>query len=159
MKPQWWLIIGAMICGTSVGTGAFAAHSLTDHFAVVYAGQTREVAGEVIPLARKYLQDFKTGAEYQMFHGLALLAVGIWALVKQQSGQTASRLLNWAGWMFLVGVILFSGSLYTLTLSGVRVLGAVTPLGGVAFLAGWAFLAVAAFADQRSSITEKSAAS
>lgn len=113
----------------------------------------------MIPLARKYLQDFKTGAEYQMFHGLALLAVGIWALVKQQSGQTASRLLNWAGWMFLVGVILFSGSLYTLTLSGVRVLGAVTPLGGVAFLAGWAFLAVAAFADQRSSITEKSAAS
>jgi len=155
MKPQWWLILGAIVCGTSVGTGAFAAHSLTDHFANVYAGQTREVAGEVVPLARKYLQDFKTGAEYQMFHGLALVALGVLSLVNQRTGQPPSRMLNLAGWMFVAGVILFSGSLYALTLSGVRILGAITPLGGVAFLTGWAFLGIGAFTDRKGAITDK----
>lgn len=141
MNPKWWIVVGAVVAGTSVVTGAFAAHSLTDHFAAVYAGQTRDVAGEVVPLARKYLQDFKTGAEYQMFHGLALVGLGLWGVFRRQRGDKKQRWLHLAGWLFLAGVILFSGSLYALTLSGVRLLGAVTPVGGVAFLAGWGLLA------------------
>ena len=81
---------------------------------------------------------FETAARYQMYHGLALIAAG-W-VADRWPGPLASA----AGWCFLLGVVLFSGSLYALTLSGVRVLGAITPLGGVAFLIGWGCLAVAA---------------
>lgn len=80
---------------------------------------------------------FETGARYQMYHALALLAVA-WA-VGRWPGPWAAR----AGWLFVAGTLLFSGSLYGLALSGVRWLGAITPLGGVAFLAGWIALAAA----------------
>ena len=84
------------------------------------------------------LQAFETAARYQMYHALALVAVGLIA------DRWPSPLLGTAGWLFVAGVVLFSGSLYGLTLSGVRGLGAITPLGGVAFLAGWACIALAA---------------
>jgi uncharacterized membrane protein YgdD (TMEM256/DUF423 family) len=83
---------------------------------------------------------FETGARYQMFHALALVAAA-WAAGR---GPGAVGAATWAGWLFVAGTVLFSGSLYALALTGVRGLGAVTPFGGVAFLAGWLALALAA---------------
>lgn len=79
---------------------------------------------------------FETAARYQMYHGLALILVGVlWE-------RWPTRALGAAAWLFLAGIVLFSGSLYALVLSGVRGLGAITPLGGVCFLAGWVVVAV-----------------
>jgi uncharacterized membrane protein YgdD (TMEM256/DUF423 family) len=132
-----WTIVAAVFGGLAVGCGAFAAHGLDKVFTEKYAGQTRVVAGETIPLSRKFLGDFQTGAEYQMYHALALLGVAAVA------GQRPSRRIHAAGWAFLVGIVLFSGSLYVLTLTGVTRWGAVTPIGGVGFLVGWGLLAAA----------------
>lgn len=137
-----WMCLGAILAGTAVMTGAFAAHGLDTQFVQQYAGKTKMVTGREIPLAEKYLRDFKTGAEYQMYHGLALLAVGLW------SERRAGRAVSMAGWCFVLGILLFSGSLYILTLTGVSKWGAVTPIGGVFFLIGWAALAVATFAKK-----------
>jgi uncharacterized membrane protein YgdD (TMEM256/DUF423 family) len=131
-----WLLMGAIFGGLAVALGAFAAHGLDKVFVEKYAGQSRVVAGETLPLAQKFLNDFKTGAEYQMYHSLALLVVGLCA------ERRASRPLVVAGWAFTAGIVLFSGSLYALTLTGVTKWGMVTPFGGVAFLVGWVALAV-----------------
>lgn len=138
MASSRWLLVGAIFGGLAVALGAFAAHGLDKIFVEKYAGQTRVVAGETVPLARKFLNDFKTGAEYQMFHSLALLAVGLMASRRQ------SRRVAIAGAAFTVGILLFSGSLYILTLTGVTKWGMVTPFGGVAFLIGWLVLAIEA---------------
>ena len=82
---------------------------------------------------------WQTAVQYHAWHALAVLAVGV--LLLQWPGQRAGEI---AGWLFVAGIVLFSGSLYAMALTGVRGLGAVTPLGGVAFLAGWATLAWAA---------------
>ena len=108
-----FIIIGAINAFLSVALGAFGAHGLE---------------GKVEP---KYLEIWKTGVQYQMFHAAGMILVGI--LIGQVQ---ASSMLNWSGWMMLIGTIIFSGSLYALTLSGIKVLGAITPIGGVAFLAG-----------------------
>ncbi len=79
---------------------------------------------------------FQTAVQYHFYHSLALLAVGMLALSQPQTA-----LLRSSGWLFLTGIVIFSGSLYMLSLTGVRWLGAVTPLGGLAFIAGWACLA------------------
>ena len=142
MVGRNWLLLGAILGGFSVGLGAFAAHGLDKVFVEKYAGLTRVVAGETVPLSKKFLNDFQTGAEYQMYHSLALLVVGL--LTERRT----SRSLTVAGWSFVVGIVLFSGSLYILTLTGVTKWGMVTPLGGVAFLIGWAALAVAAITTQ-----------
>jgi uncharacterized membrane protein YgdD (TMEM256/DUF423 family) len=112
--------LGALSGLISVAAGAFGAHALRAR------------------LTPEYLAVFETGARYQMYHALGLLAVA-WAITRWPG-----PLLLWAGWLFLVGSVLFSGSLYTLALSGARWWGAVTPLGGVAFLTGWLCLALAA---------------
>ncbi|BDG03988.1 DUF423 domain-containing protein [Anaeromyxobacter oryzae] len=112
--------LGAISAAISVAAGAFGAHAL----------RTR--------LPPDLLAIFETGARYQMYHALALLAAG-WAAARAPGGAA-----TWAGWLFVAGTVLFSGSLYALTLTGVRALGAVTPLGGVAFIAGWIALAGAA---------------
>jgi uncharacterized membrane protein YgdD (TMEM256/DUF423 family) len=112
--------LGALSGFISVAAGAFGAHALR---------------GRLTP---EYLGIFETAARYQMYHALALLAVG-WAITRG-TGSTA----QWAGWLFLIGTVLFSGSLYGLALTGIRWLGAITPLGGVAFLAGWLCLAISA---------------
>uniref|UniRef100_A0A7C4LMS0 DUF423 domain-containing protein n=1 Tax=Schlesneria paludicola TaxID=360056 RepID=A0A7C4LMS0_9PLAN len=132
-----WGTLGALFGGLAVMLGAFAAHRLDRQFAEQYAGQTRIVAGETIPLAAKFLRDFRTAAEYQMYHALALLAVAALA------AQRPSRLLTAAGGAFTAGIVLFSGSLYILTTTGVTSWGAVTPFGGVAFVIGWLALAAA----------------
>ena len=136
---RFWLCLGAILAGTAVGAGAFAAHGLDGFFAKKYAGQEREQAGVKVPASQKYLADFKTGAEYQMYHALALLAVGLLAL------QRPAPALTVAGWSFVVGIVLFSGCLYLLTITGQRWLGMIVPLGGTAFLVGWVALAWAAF--------------
>lgn len=103
----------------SVALGAFAAHGL----------KSRLDAG--------MLSVFETGVRYQTYHALALFAVA-WLL-----SRGPSRAVEWAGYCFLAGIAVFSGSLYALSLSGIRKFGAVTPLGGLLFLAGWAILAFA----------------
>lgn len=114
---QRWVLQVAAIAGFSaVGLGAFAAHGLKAQ------------------LSARLLEVFQTGVHYQMVHALALLAVGLLA------GQGVSRALRAAAWLFVVGMVLFSGSLYALSVSGLSALGMITPLGGVAFLAGWAAL-------------------
>lgn len=115
-----FIIIGAINAFLSVALGAFGAHGLE---------------GKVAP---KYLDIWKTGVQYQMFHAAGLIFIGI------LMGQIpASSFLNWSGWLMLVGIILFSGSLYVLTLTQVGILGAITPFGGVAFLASWVLLILA----------------
>ncbi|MCA9029448.1 MAG: DUF423 domain-containing protein [Planctomycetaceae bacterium] len=134
---RFWMLAGAILCGLSVVTGAFAAHGLGPRMEKLYGNITKEVAGQEIPGPLKYLNDFKTAAEYQMTHGLALLAVGLF------SRHRRSTCMQVAGWSFLLGIILFSGSLYVLVLTGITRLGAITPFGGVAFLVGWATFALA----------------
>ncbi len=112
--------LGATSGLIAVGAGAFGAHMLRAR------------------LPPELLAVFETGARYQMYHALSLLAAA-WA-VTRWPGPWAVR----AGWLFLVGTLLFSGSLYAMALSGVRWLGAITPFGGAAFLAGWGCLILAA---------------
>lgn len=113
--------LGALAAGLAVAAGAFGAHGLR---------------ARITP---ELLAVFETGARYQMYHALGLLGVG-WA-VGRWSGSGAGA----AGWLFVAGTVLFSGSLYLLALGGPRWLGAVTPVGGLSFLVGWALLAWAAF--------------
>jgi uncharacterized membrane protein YgdD (TMEM256/DUF423 family) len=114
-----WVVLGAVSGFVSVAAGAFGAHALKAR------------------LSADLLAIFETGARYQMYHSLALIGIGLVAQLRP------SPLLSGAGWAMLAGIVLFSGSLYALALTGVRGLGAITPLGGVSFLAGWALLAIA----------------
>ncbi len=135
-----WFRIGTVLGGLAVAFGAFAAHGLDDYFAKKYRDlPPKAVAGFAVPASWKYLQDFRTVAEYQMYHALALVGVGLAA-----ARTTRRRALDVAGWSFLLGVVLFSGSLYALTLTGDKYWAFVTPFGGVLFLIGWVTLAFAA---------------
>lgn len=116
-----WLLLSAFAGFTGVALGAFAAHGLK---------------GRLTP---EYLAVFQTGTHYQLIHALALFGVGLLAL------HMTGRLVNLAGGAFAVGILLFSGSLYLLTLSGIGKLGMITPFGGVAFLIGWLCLGLAAW--------------
>ena len=82
---------------------------------------------------------FETGVRYQMYHALALLAVGL------ASARWPGGMIQTSGWLFLIGMLVFCGSLYAMTFTGAKWLGAITPLGGLFFLAGWALLAIAAW--------------
>lgn len=112
--------LGAASGFVAVAAGAFGAHALRGR------------------LSADLLGVFETAARYQMYHALGLMAVA-WA-----ASRWPGALPQWAGWLFVAGTVLFSGSLYALALSGVRWLGAITPLGGVAFLAGWICLGLVA---------------
>lgn len=139
-----FLILGACSAALGVAAGAFGAHALR---------------ARVEP---RLLEVFETGARYQMYHAFALVAVS-WLLARAAGAAGATALGDAAGalggagtvapgaglavasgWLFVAGTLLFSGSLYAMTLTGVRALGAITPLGGVCFIAGWLCLAVAA---------------
>lgn len=108
--------LGAVNAALSVGAGAFAAHGLRNK------------------LDARMLEVFETGARYQMYHALAMILAGFLA-------GTAARGAATAGWIFQVGIVLFSGSLYGIALTGISSFGPITPLGGVAFLVGWLWLA------------------
>jgi uncharacterized membrane protein YgdD (TMEM256/DUF423 family) len=146
-EGRFWIAIGAVLAGLAVVNGALAAHLLDGYFAKKYAGgEPKSVAGIEVALALKRLQDFRTGAEYQMYHALGLIAVGLLSRVRSR------RALDAAGWSFLLGIVLFSGSLYVLTLTGTTWWGAVTPVGGVLFIIGWLALAIAAYRSMSSEI-------
>lgn len=115
-----FVILGAILGGLSVAAGAFGAHALR---------------GQLEP---RMLEVFETAARYQMYHALGLFAA---AWMSQQTHSQAALL---SGWSFVVGILLFSGSLYAMAFTGMRGLGAITPFGGAAFLVGWAALAAAA---------------
>jgi len=122
MTPvRLFFLLGSILGGLGVGLGAFGAHGL------------RSVLGT------DDLATFEVGVRYQMYHALALLAVA-WAASRWESVAVIA-----AGWLFVAGIVLFSGSLYMLVMSGPRWLVWITPIGGLAFLLGWASLAWSAF--------------
>ncbi len=120
---QIFLSLGAILGCLSVVAGAFGSHALRER------------------ISERALLIFETGARYQMYHALALLVV---ALLLSRSDSPPPALLA-SGWLFIIGIAIFSGSLYALSLTDIKFLGAITPIGGAAFLAGWVALAFAAW--------------
>jgi uncharacterized membrane protein YgdD (TMEM256/DUF423 family) len=118
MMARVFLTVASLLGALAVAGGAFGAHALK--------GKLSESA----------LASFETGVRYQMYHALALLVVAV--LIGQYPQATG---LTAVGWCFIAGTLLFSGSLYGLSLAGIKAFGPITPLGGVAFIAGWALLA------------------
>ncbi len=114
---RFFFIAGSISAFLAVALGAFAAHGLKSK------------------LPPEMMNTFEVGVRYHMYHALALLAVA-WASTRWPGGSVAA-----AGWLFIAGTIIFSGSLYLLSLTGIRWLGAITPIGGIAFLLGWLCLA------------------
>lgn len=115
-----FLQLSALFGLFAVALGAIATHALESR------------------LSPHYLEVFKVGAHYQMVHALALGLVGVLTM------WSTDKRLTYAGWCFTAGIVIFSGSLYVLTLTGIKILGAITPLGGVAFMVGWGFLFLSA---------------
>jgi len=120
MNQKSTLTAGVILAGTAVALGAFGAHALKELLEKLGRTETFELA-----------------VRYQFYHALALLAVG---LMRQS---TPSKKLGIAAVLFIFGILFFSGSLYVLSLSGQRILGAITPIGGVLFMAGWAMMLLA----------------
>ncbi|EIT83694.1 membrane protein [Fictibacillus macauensis ZFHKF-1] len=116
-----FFILGALFCALAVALGAFGSHGLEGK------------------LSAKMIEVYKTGVQYHMYHALGILAVGFLAM---KIGTPSS--LVWSGWLMVIGIILFSGSLYILSTTGITKLGMITPLGGVAFIVGWVLFIVAA---------------
>ena len=114
---QLFFAFGSGFAALGVIVGAFGAHALKTH------------------ISPDMLMTFEVGVRYQIYHALGLIAVS-WA-----ASQWNSQLISVAGWLFVVGIVIFSGSLYILSLTGIRWLGAITPIGGLAFILGWLFLA------------------
>ena len=115
-----WFAVGAIAGAVGVTLGAFGAHALKSR-----------VTEDLITV-------FEIGVRYQMYHALALFAVA-WA-----AGRWPGSWINASGWLFTLGILVFSGSLYLMTLSGARWLGAITPVGGLCFILGWIALAMTA---------------
>ncbi len=115
-----FILIGSILGFTGVVAGAFGGHLLKNR------------------LSPEMLAVYETGTRYHLIHALALLSCG-WAVSQYPNAQMRS-----AGWLFMAGTILFSGSLYALALTGIKAFGAITPIGGMLFLAGWLMLAVGA---------------
>lgn len=124
------LCAGALLCGSGVISGAWGAHGLSAH-----------LAAQNLPAAPT---PWDTAVLYQLVHGLAVLILSVWTQLRP------SRLFAISGWLLIGGVVLFSGSLYGLTLGGPRWLGPVTPLGGTLLISGWLTLAAAAWRMHRS---------
>ncbi|KGE04195.1 DUF423 domain-containing protein [Pseudohaliea rubra] len=122
MAAKLFLSLGALAGLLAVALGAFGAHALRGHLDDYARGV------------------FETAVQYHFYHALALVLVGVLLL-----SQPATTLLKSSGWLFLIGIAVFSGSLYLLAITGTKWLGAVTPLGGLAFLAGWGCLAAASW--------------
>ncbi|WP_342439165.1 DUF423 domain-containing protein [Paenibacillus sp. FSL L8-0436] len=109
---------GALLAMLAVGIGAFGAHMLK------------------ASISEDYMKVYETGVHYHMIHALGLILV---AIIAGQWGESVR--LRWSGRLLIAGIVLFSGSLYVLSITGIKILGAVTPLGGVCFIAGWICLA------------------
>jgi len=127
MKPRQILIFGLIFMLLAVALGAFGAHALK------------------AMMSEAQMQTWKTASAYHFYHALGLIGLGIWS---ERLAPTKS--IAMAGILFSAGIVLFSGSLYVLSISGFRWLGMITPLGGVLFLAGWVSWVLAAMNDNRS---------
>ncbi len=123
LLTRFFLTSAAILAGLAVAAGAFASHALKER------------------LTERALEIFETAARYQMYHALALFLVA----VLLSRAETMSPTLVTAGYAFIAGIVVFSGSLYALSLTGIKWLGAITPLGGAAFLVGWGCVAIAAW--------------
>jgi uncharacterized membrane protein YgdD (TMEM256/DUF423 family) len=123
-----WIFAGAILAALAVGLGAFGAHGLD--------GFLLEKHGDDLELVTKRIGDWKTAALYQMHHAIGMILIGVVLLHRK------SQWLNVSGWCFLVGIAFFSGLLYVLVLTEIRILGAIVPIGGVSFIAGWVALAM-----------------
>lgn len=121
-----FFILGAAFAALAVAVGAFGAHSLADLLA-----------------AHGRLSTFETAVQYQMFHALGLF-IAAYAV-----RQFPNRLTVWAGWLFVAGILLFSGSLYILSIFDLRLMGAVAPLGGITFILGWISLGLSAWRERK----------
>ncbi|MGI9281877.1 MAG: DUF423 domain-containing protein [Endozoicomonas sp.] len=119
-----YLLLGALCGLLAVVLGAFGAHALKAQ------------------LSERYMDVWATATDYQFYHSLALVLVAILSIQFKDSSK-----LKWSARLFLLGIILFSGSLYILAITGIGWLGAITPLGGVAFMLGWLFLAIFAVTE------------
>ncbi len=118
MRNQQILLAGAVFMTLGVFFGAFGAHAL------------KKI------LSPDMLAVYNTGVEYQFYHALGLLLIGLIGF------RIESKWLRWSGILLIFGIIIFSGSLYALSISGIKILGAITPIGGLAFVAGWICLAI-----------------
>jgi len=118
----FFIIAGAINAFIAVAFGAFGAHALKEK------------------LSEKYLAIWETAVQYQMYHAIGLIVIGI--LMSTNIIGNVSQ-LSWAGYLMLSGIVIFSGSLYVLSLSGIGILGAITPIGGLAFLTAWVLVIVA----------------
>ena len=116
-----WIAVGSIVVAVAVMLGAFGAHGLK----------------EVLTAAQ--MKVYQTAVQYHFYHGLGLMLVG---LVMLSLSDVISVGLRWVPWLLLIGIVLFSGSLYALTLFDLRWLGILTPFGGLSFIAGWVLLAV-----------------
>lgn len=117
-----FVILGAANAFLSIALGAFGAHGLKDK------------------LSAHYMDIYHTGVQYHMMHALGLILIGI---LSEKFVATQVGLIGWAGWLMFAGIIVFSGSLYILSITGVKVLGAITPIGGILFLLSWVLVIVA----------------
>lgn len=115
-----FIILGAINAFLAVALGAFGAHGLE---------------GQVEP---RYLETWETAVQYEMFHASGLLAIGLLLRHFPERG-----MVKWAGWLMLIGIIIFSGSLYVLVLTGISTFGMITPIGGVSFLTAWILVIIA----------------
>ena len=117
-----FLILGSLNAFLAVALGAFGAHGLEGK------------------LSERMLDVYKTGVQYHMIHAIGLILI---ALLSNHLSQTS--FIGWAGWLMFLGIVLFSGSLYVLSMTGIGVFGAITPLGGVSFLVAWLLVMIAAW--------------
>jgi uncharacterized membrane protein YgdD (TMEM256/DUF423 family) len=117
-----FLLVGSIAMALAVALGAFGAHGLKNM------------------LTDEMLDIFETGVKYHFYHAIGLLVIG---LVVQYMSE--SLLLQWSGWMMIAGILVFSGSLYILSIAGIRWMGAITPIGGLCFIISWILLALAAW--------------
>lgn len=115
------ILLSTALLALAVGLGAFGAHALKTH------------------LSSEMLQTWETGVKYHFYHALGLLLVGILSFLMP------SVYLKWSAILLFIGIVLFSGSLYVLSLSGIKILGAITPIGGLSFIGGWVLLLLAAW--------------
>ena len=136
MMKSIFLLLASLSAMTGVGLGAFGAHGLKN------------------VLSPELLTVYQTGVTYQMWHALGLMGI---SLVHQQSPE--SKLINWAGWLMFIGIILFSGSLYLLVILNLKWIGIITPIGGVSFIMAWVLIAIFATTTKKHNSRYKNARS
>jgi len=146
MQGTSWVRIGAILGALAVILGAFLAHGLKPK-----ADDSAQLSSTQRTDLEHRLEVFDIGAKYQMYHSLAIVALGAVAMT---SGGASSRRLNAAGWLFLIGILIFSGTLYGIGFGGPKWLGMITPFGGLAMIAGWVALATVAIPHSQTPVAE-----